>query len=120
MIIERLLHYDGRILRDMAWELLTLENSWVEYGSPQPAPQFQMDIFGYVTLMGMMKNGTTTDPTTVATLPKGFWPPDYHYFTVAISGPSSCVIAITPTGEISGKGLNATWTSLAGIRFRTY
>jgi hypothetical protein len=119
MIVDKLLTYNGRILLDMAWKDLTLENSWVNYGSGFATAQYYQDIFGRVWVKGVIKNGTTTAGTTIATLPAGFLPPEAIIFPGVISGATACAITVNTNGTITGNGMHATYTAFS-ISFRTY
>ena len=64
---------------------LTLENSWVDFGSGQGTAKFTMSSKGLVQLSGLVKNGTYTPygtTTTIATLPAGSRPSTQRWFLV--------------------------------------
>lgn len=103
-------------------EGLTFQNGWQDYndGNAVTSASFVVTSEGYVELYGMIKGGTVADGTVVAILPPGYRPltPENG---ISYSGSSQgfATWAITPDGRISGaKGLSASGTSLAGIKFR--
>lgn len=99
-------------------ENLTLSNSWVSYGSSFGTPAAAIDNDGFVTLTGMVKDGTTTAGTVIGTLPTGMAPAEDSVHVAGVSG-GTCLIKVNTSGEIVAQSTaNATYTSLAGIRFR--
>jgi hypothetical protein len=55
-----------------SWNSLTLQNGWVAFDPVNYSPpQYTKSSDGVVTVRGMIKNGTTTDGTVIATLPAG-------------------------------------------------
>lgn len=56
------------------WQTPTLENSWVNYGTGYQSARFKKDMWNRVWVEGILKNGTTTDTTTIFTLPAGHRP----------------------------------------------
>lgn len=57
------------------WHSLTLQNSWADFGSVYAPAGYRKASSGQVRLRGVIKDGTFTAGTTVATLPVGYRPP---------------------------------------------
>jgi hypothetical protein len=55
------------------WHALTLQNGWLAYGSGFPTPAYRKE-GDRVWLRGLIYAGTTTDGTTLFTLPSGYLP----------------------------------------------
>lgn len=58
---------------DSGWLNATLENSWVNFGGSFATAQYRK-IGSLVELRGVIKDGTSTDGTTMLTLPAGYRP----------------------------------------------
>ena len=57
------------------WSTLTLQNGWTKYNSAAYSPaQYKKSADGIVTIRGLIKGGTTTAGTVLATLPVGYRP----------------------------------------------
>jgi hypothetical protein len=68
------------------WMPLTLVNGWVNVGTVYDTAQYRLNSFGEVELKGLIKSGTTTTGTIIATLPVGYRPPlTRSYLITAIS-----------------------------------
>lgn len=100
----------------------TFLNGWQDYndGNVVTSASFVLTSEGYVELFGMIKNGTTTDGTVVATLPAGYRPLNAeNAITYSSHAQKFAVWAIGTNGNITcASGLSAAGTSLAGIKFR--
>jgi hypothetical protein len=102
------------------WTAATLENSWVNFGSGYTEAAYYKDAYGFVHLHGTIKNGTTTDGTTILTLPAGFRPAMHCNFLASNNGNVASIV-VTSTGGITIGGLtSATELSLNGIYFSIY
>jgi len=101
------------------WTNLTLVNSWVTYAGSSGTyslHQYIKGSDGLVSLKGLIKSGSTTSDTIIATLPAGFRPKERLLLTTANSATHNR-IDITPTGEIRFQGSTNGWLSLDGITF---
>ncbi|MES2173838.1 MAG: SGNH/GDSL hydrolase family protein [Pseudomonadota bacterium] len=106
--------YDNRAL--MA---LTLQNGWVDYGSDFGGAAYSMDGDGWVSVMGLIKSGTISAGTVIATLPANYRPFSYWLFSCQKSGGDSYGVRVETNGNIVLQDANAsaTFSSLCGIRF---
>lgn len=99
---------------DTDWLPLPLANGWVDYGSPYAPPGFRK-ISGTVFIRGLLKNGTVTNNTPLATLPAGFRP-GYDQINpgqMVTPGTGVARIDTNADGTIMGRvGLVAGWTSI--------
>jgi len=105
---------------DAGWTGLTLQNSWAAYGTvggvTYSPPQYRKAADGLVSLRGLIKSGTITDDTIIATLPAGYRPGLRALFATYAVGAVGRV-DIDSSGNIRWKsGANA-WYSLDGITF---
>ncbi len=106
----------GLITQD-AWVALPLNNSWVNFGTPFATAGYRKDKQGYVVLRGVVKSGTWTDGTIVATLPTGYRPASQRNFIVSGTGQAAYVDVFTDgTIRIYGATGNG-YLSLETIRF---
>jgi hypothetical protein len=104
----------------------TLQNSWVNYGSGHEDAGFIKGRDSYVTLSGVIKDGTITSNTLLYTLPVGFRPAGRTYFTVhALSGGGvflNGVVRVDTDGSVYLRSIpsghaSVVELSLTGIRF---
>jgi hypothetical protein len=61
-------------VRQDAWRVPTLTNSWVNYGSGFEDVAYRVTHEGRIELRGMMKNGLSGNATPAFTLPSNFGP----------------------------------------------
>lgn len=107
-----------------AWSNLTLSAGWVNLDSgSNTLAQYRKDAQGRVWVRGTIKNGTTTDGTTIATLPAGYTPASIHRFVVSNSlgsGGAAAKIIVNADGTMTIRGVvTATDLSLDAINFST-
>lgn len=90
------------------WQPLTLQNSWVPFGAPFAAAQYQIDLSGHLYLRGVIKSGTVTDGTVLATLP---YAPSFEVVTIAQANSGSAYspvrLDVTTGGNIVIYGAGA-------------
>jgi prepilin-type N-terminal cleavage/methylation domain-containing protein len=100
-----------------SWTTMSLTNGWVVYNASSNAtPQYTKAADGIVTLKGLIKSGTTTNGVVLTTLPVGYRPSGI--ITLAtICDDLPCRIDIQADGDVLGRGISATWTSLSGLNF---
>ena len=79
---------------------MTLQNSWVAFGSSFDEPQYILGEDGIVTCTGAIKSGTVTAGTTIATLPAGYRPPAIQGPIVVATNAGTCQIKIDTDGNI--------------------
>lgn len=97
---------------------LTLNNSWVNNGGAYSSATASKNKSGIVTLNGLIKGGTYTGGTNIATIPVGYRPSTSLIFPIAISGGVS-MLEVRADGNIyiSSPLANNTWLSLNGITY---
>ncbi len=98
------------------WTNLTLQNSWAAYGGSYSTPQYTKAADRLVTLKGLIKSGTTTAGTIIATLPEGYRPSATVLYT-GVSVNAYCRIDIDSSGNIIFQTGSNTWLSLDNITF---
>lgn len=93
----------------------TLENSWVNYGSPYANVGYWKDGKGYLHMEGLCSNGTQSAGTVVFTLPSGYRPSNRNF--IIISGYSQAVnIRIDTNGEVKlGVDISTSHISFSGV-----
>lgn len=97
---------------------LTLQNSWVAYGAPYRAPQYFKDGSGIVHLQGMVKLGTATAGTIIATLPTGYRMSASAFITIQ-TGTGAGMLLIDASGNIKIQNVSSNdWLNLENIHFR--
>ncbi len=108
-----------------AWNNVTFQNGWGNFGSGFNNAGYYKDDFGVVHLHGLVSGGTvSTGPTGVIfTLPAGYRPVNTEVLsTTSTSGTPlvDAVVYINSAGEVkASQGANA-WFTLDGLSFRTY
>lgn len=121
--------FGGRFYRDQTWTDLTLQNSWVDFGSASfQKPGYIKHADGTVELCGFVKNGSSAT-AVIATLPTGYRPVRKAVISgaaaghaqVSISNDSLCRMFVSPSGAVNVTiGGSTLWVSLYGIRFATF
>lgn len=98
------------------WCTLTLQNSWVYYGSPFTTAEYTKASDGTVHLKGLIRSGTATSDTVLAQLPAGYRPKERLLFQNQNGGGLGRV-DVDSSGNVRILiGSNA-WLSLDGITF---
>lgn len=93
----------------------SLQNSWVV----DTRAVYYKDADGIVHIEGRIKSGTVAGNTLIFTLDAGYRPANTEYFLLGVSGATGLVyIGTDGTVRDLGGTLNATWSSLNGIKFR--
>lgn len=100
-----------------------LQNGWLQFGSGYTSAGFWLDPTGVVHLEGLVKSGTVTNGTVIATLPSevGYRPSTRKVFTTWTNDTAqhACRIDVLTTGDIiCGQSVGNTYLSLDGITFR--
>ena len=110
-----------------ASDIILLQNSWAAYDASETtfsSPRYRKMPDGTVKLKGLIKDGTTTSPTVLFTLPAGYRPTKNCIF-IAKCSPDNTGIAridVATNGNVSlanYSGTPATYVSLDGINFDT-
>jgi type II secretory pathway pseudopilin PulG len=102
-----------------SWTSLTLQNSWVydtDNSNLFSSPQYTKAADGLVSVKGLIRSGTTTVDTIIATLPVGYRPIGRALFTAYSNGAYSR-IDIDATGNIRFESGSNAWLSLDGLTF---
>ena len=99
-----------------AWSNLTLQNSWVYYGSIYPTPQYTKTSDGVVTLRGLIKGGSTAYDSVITTLPAGFRPKNRILYVGSNTG-AYARLDVLSNGEVHFLGSTNGWLSLDNINF---
>lgn len=101
------------------WTSLTLLNSWVNHTpATYSTAQYTKTSDGMVTIKGLIKSGTVTNGTIIATLPAGFRPTKTVLTDTICSGVVFCRLDIDSSGNIIVRaGVSAVWTSMDNITF---
>lgn len=77
------------------------------------------DLDGWVTLAGFVGGGTTTDGSTMFTLPAGCRPAQTYLPYTCVAQTGACIVRVLATGVVSiYSASGAAFVSLAGIRFK--
>jgi hypothetical protein len=98
-----------------AWQVPTLLNSWVNYGSPFETVGYMKDEFGFVHLKGIVSTGSSD--TVLFTLPVGYRTSLFQYHpNVLASGTGT--VEIQPNGNVKLVVASSTLTSIDGITFK--
>jgi len=101
------------------WTDLTLLAGNTAFGDEYHTPAYYKDPSGWVHLKGMLRGGTLTSGTGIATLPAGFCPPAHGMHRGQTEGPATQLISIMSSGGIALSGNANGWLSLDGIHFHT-
>tara|TARA_R110000803_G_scaffold54770_1_gene111563 strand:- start:209 stop:1639 length:1431 start_codon:yes stop_codon:yes gene_type:complete len=96
----------------------TLLNSWVNYGGTRQVAGYYKDKYGIVHLDGVIKSGTTTNPTSLFVLPVGYRPGATIKFATS-SNAAFASLFIDSGGNVYYESGSNVDFSLSGIQFRT-
>jgi Tfp pilus assembly protein PilE len=100
-----------------AWGTFTLQNNWVYYGSSYNTPEFTKTSSGRVFLKGLVKSGTETTGTVIATLPEGYRPDETLVFPAMSSSSTAGRIDVLSNGNVIIYYGSNGWISLDNISF---
>lgn len=109
------------------WTALVFVNNWANFGSGFSGGEWCKDIFGFVYVRGLIKrtSGSHANGETIATLPVGARPAGSVLFNQRTNS-GTVRIDVNTAGSIiiwddpaPSPGLAESYTSLAGIHFRT-
>lgn len=106
----------GAIVQE-SWIGPALQNSWVNYGAGLANAGYAKDSQGYVTLRGVLKDGTTTAGILLFTLPVGYRPTGREFFMVMTNATSAARIDVLADGTVEAYAASAAALSLSGVRF---
>lgn len=100
------------------WYALTLQSGWVNYGGAWGTPAYTKTKDGMIVLRGLVKDGTATSGTVIATLPAGFRPSEKLLFENSTGNVlTGGRVDIDALGNIIFQiGTNG-WYSLDGLNF---
>jgi type II secretory pathway pseudopilin PulG len=102
------------------WTNLTLKNSWAYTDGTNAFsyPQYIKAADGLVSLKGLIRNGSTTGDSVIATLPagQGLWPSGRVVFAAYSNGAYSR-IDVDTSGNIRFETGSNAWLSLDGMTF---
>lgn len=101
-----------------AWQPLTLQNGWTNFGSPFADAKYYRDPFGIVRVVGLITGGTTTSGTVLFTLPENFRPADQYMYEVLVGGNALGRVDLLANGDLTIVAGNNTFLSLFPITFR--
>ncbi len=101
----------------VTWSNLTLGNSWANYGAPYGSAQYTKTSDGIVHLKGLIRNGTNTYDSVIATLPAGFRPKYRLLFTVMQNADAFSRLDVLPNGQVRYMGSNVGYYSLSNVSF---
>jgi len=99
------------------WSPLPLKAGWIRYSTTFSDPQYTKGSDGIVTLKGLVKSGTATQGTVIATLPAGYRPAQSKIYPVTQNWNLGRV-DIKSNGDIVLQIGSSSWTSLDGINFK--
>lgn len=99
------------------WTDFSLQNGWVTYSATYNSPQFTKTSSGRVFLKGLVKSGTTTNGTVIASLPPGYRPQGRLVFQAATSANVPGRIDVLANGDVVIVSGSANWISMDNISF---
>ncbi len=99
------------------WTNLTLQNSWVNYGTPFTTARYIKSADGIVSLSGLLRSGSTASDVVIATLPAGSRPSGRTLYGIASGNVAMGRIDIDTSGNIRYMAGGNAWISLDGIHF---
>jgi len=100
------------------WTTATVQNSWVSYNAPgYPAAKYTKGSDGMVSLIGMLKGGTTTAGTVLLTLPAGYRPAHELMFEELTNNKSVRIDILANGNVVLEQAADATWVTLNNLKF---
>lgn len=99
-----------------AWTSPIFQNGWLDYGADHATLQSTIDSIGRAHFQGLVKNGTYTNPTTIAALPTDRRPAGYTHIPAASAANFNYTAFAS---SIQAKGINGsqTYYSLQGMYY---
>lgn len=99
------------------WNVPTLLNGWVNYGSGQALVAYYKDETGCVHIKGLVKEGTAVSNTTLFVLPAGYRPSEIVLYSTASNGGYGQAYVRLNGDVVFDVGSNV-FFSLNGLSFR--
>lgn len=100
------------------WTNLTLQGGWLNYGGTFATAQYRKFSDGLVMVKGLIKSGSVTNNSVLATLPVGFRPKEQLIFPSVTNPGVNARVDVQADGDIVVKEwANAGWYSLDTIMF---
>lgn len=107
--------FDNKQVLGVQTSTLVLGNNWVNSDVAFPARVIRSG--SVVSLEGLIRNGTTSSGTVVATLPVGFRPARKMTIPVWTSGNAVGYVTINTNGQMQSTVFKSAGTSLDGVCF---
>lgn len=105
-----------------AWIAPTLQNGWVNIGTPYGDVGYYKDDLGIVHLRGAIKSGIVQDAAVIFNLPAGFRPSKQTIHSTigsnATTGTASVRVDIRPAGTVELYAVSNNFVSFDGLTFR--
>lgn len=95
---------------------LTLSNGWANYGSNWVPASYAVDSLGRVQLRGLVRNGTATDGTTIATLPSNLGPAEYSHIENDAAN-AFAAIGVGASANVVAKGYSNAYLGMQWLYF---
>lgn len=102
-------------LDPLAWQIPSLNLSWIGLGGAYQNPRYRKDNSGLVTIQGGMQNTANTDGV-IFTLLSGYRPPAQLFF-VCYSAGGAFRVNVYANGDVETSGANQFGSSFSGISF---
>jgi hypothetical protein len=101
-----------------AWIAATLQNGWANFGATHEGAGYRKTPTGEVQLRGLIKNGTTTNGTTILNLASAYRSAKEREFVSVDASNGAFRIKVAPNGDVSIFGVtNNSYLSLESVRF---
>lgn len=101
----------AKIEDQQAWQVPTLLNSWVNFGSGYETAGYMKDSLGFVHIKGFIKNGTTVLGTVIFNLPAGYRPGGIQRYATHANNTYGA-IEVDTAGQVMAIVANAAHTSI--------
>ena len=109
---------DPDFITTESWGAPTLLNSWVNFAGSRQVAGYYKDKYGVVHLRGVIKSGTTVNPTALFQLPAGYRPTARERFATVANGAFGSLFIDSDGNVYYESGSNVEY-SLCGVTFRT-
>lgn len=110
---------EGRVA-DSGWVSMTMQNGWVSYDTSEPGGGWSdpaiRRIGSLLIVKGLVKNGTATNGTSIATFPSGFnLPSGQGYHKPVVSADQIGFVRYTSAGVETGLNCSSTWLDISTV-----
>lgn len=106
------------VLAQQAWQTVSFQNGWTNYGGSYNEGGYFKDSMGIVHLRGLVRTGSVGNAYTIFTLPDGYRPARRELLCAGTYPEAHGRVDVETNGRVIPYSVNNGWVSLDGLTFR--